>query len=472
MPHRSLKLTGDPTVVSGMAHRVLVADDDVIARMILHRALGSAGYDVTVARDGIEAWRLVQAAPGPGIYLLDWAMPGIDGVELCRRIREDPSRHASYIALLTGKDAEDDVVRGFEAGADDYLTKPVRMRELAARLRAGLRGRGLDAAATPPRSTPSRDGSPAPLRSVPSPSSGGDGTKRIGGGKYVLKGLVGSGGMGIVWRAQHVALGTPVAIKLIRPAYARDRESVRRFRIEAQAAARLDTPHVVRVYDYSEDDPPFIAMELLTGSSLADVIDRRGPLPAREVVRIVSQVARGLSAAHGAGIVHRDLKPENIFLATTTDSPPDEPLVKILDFGVAKLLGAPAVGPTTQAGHVLGTPAFMAPETLTGETPAGPATDLWALACSTFAAMTGNDPFEGGRIGDLVLQICVRPLPVPSEVHPGVARGFDAWFARACARDPQQRFQSASELADALRDACASTSSLRPRPCHTAPSSP
>ena len=87
-------------------------------------------------------------------------------------------------------------------------------------------------------------------------------------------------------------------------------------------------------------------------------------------------------------------------------------------------------------------------------------------------ASCGNDPFEGGRIGDLVLQICVRPLPVPSEVHPGVARGFDAWFARACARDPQQRFQSASELADALRDACASTSSLRPRPCHTAPSSP
>jgi eukaryotic-like serine/threonine-protein kinase len=293
----------------------------------------------------------------------------------------------------------------------------------------------------------------------------------IVGGKYRVDKLIGTGGMGTVWLGAHVKLGTRVAIKFIKPAHAASSDARKRFEIEAQAAARLQSKHAVHVYDYGVTDEglPYIVMEYLEGESLSEMLIRRGPLPAVEVARIIRQAARALAKAHSSGIVHRDLKPDNIFLAVNNDdthevSPEEKYVVKLVDFGIAKLFQEPikagqAVNPMggpTQEGAVIGTPNFMAPEQLTIGGAPDALTDLWSLGACTFAAMTARIPFEGEVLGDIVLKVCAAPLPVPSELNPKVPHGFDGWFARACNRDRAKRFQSAAELAEALDLVCGS----------------
>ena len=285
------------------------------------------------------------------------------------------------------------------------------------------------------------------------------------GGKYRVIELIGSGGMGTVWAGEHVALGTKVAIKFIRPQYASMEDARQRFEIEALAAAKLNSIHAVKVFDYgvTEDGLAYIVMEYLQGESLSEALIRGGPMAPHIVAQIIGQAAQALSKAHAAGVVHRDLKPDNIFLATNVENPQGGELpftVKLVDFGIAKMFEAPrvaglatprAMGGPTQEGAVIGTPNFMAPEQLTLGGAPGPLTDLWSLGACAFAAMTARIPFEGDVLGDIVIKVCASPLPVPSQ---NVPQGFDAWFARACSRDPSKRFQSALELAESLANVC------------------
>ncbi len=283
--------------------------------------------------------------------------------------------------------------------------------------------------------------------------------------KYRVLRLLGSGGMGTVWEGTHETLGTRVAIKFIKPQFAANREARARFAIEARAAAKLQTNHAVHVYDYglTPEGLPYIVMEFLEGESLSERIIDQGTLEPAEVAQIIVQAARALSKAHAAGVVHRDLKPDNIFLARTDEPVEGLPhVVKLVDFGIAKILeepaapgeAPPAMGGPTREGTVIGTPNFMAPEQLAVGGAPGPLTDLWSLGVCAFAAMTGRLAFEGDMLGDIVLKVCAAPLPVPSKVNPNVPQGFDAWFARACARDPARRFQTAEELARSLADVC------------------
>jgi serine/threonine-protein kinase len=289
------------------------------------------------------------------------------------------------------------------------------------------------------------------------------------GGKYRVDKLIGTGGMGTVWLGAHNKLGTRVAIKFIKPAHAASADARKRFEIEAQAAARLQSKHAVHVYDYgvTDDGLPYIVMEYLEGESLSEMLIRRGPLPAVEVARIIRQAARALAKAHIAGIVHRDLKPDNIFLASNHDDTHDvgaeQPyIVKLVDFGIAKLYDEPIkgghaaspMGGPTQEGAVIGTPNFMAPEQLTIGGAPDALTDLWSLGACTFAAMTARIPFEGEVLGDIVLKVCAAALPVPSHLNAKVPPGFDVWFTKACSRDRATRFQSAAELAEALDLVC------------------
>ena len=287
--------------------------------------------------------------------------------------------------------------------------------------------------------------------------------------KYRIETLLGRGGMGAVWSAQHLELGTRVAVKLIRPQYAEKPDARKRFEIEAKAAAQVDSPHAVRVYDYGLTDlgVPFIVMELLEGESLAESIIRRGFIPLQELAIIVRQAARALEKAHARGIVHRDLKPDNVFLAANVEAPTIPPAsvdggapihlpysVKLVDFGIAKLLdvegGIGGMRGPTQTGMVIGTPSFMSPEQLTEGGAPDPLVDMWAFGVTAFTAATGGLPFDGEILGDIVLQVCVQPLPVPSERVPSLPKSFDEWFFKACARDRNARFRSATELANAL----------------------
>jgi len=259
--------------------------------------------------------------------------------------------------------------------------------------------------------------------------------------------------MGSVWAARHLTLKRLVAIKFIHPQLATSREALRRFDIEAKAAARLKTRHAVAVHDHGVtiDGEPYIVMEYLEGESLEQRLARVGRLSFAEMVNVISQAAKALEAAHEQGIVHRDLKPDNIFLAGDPDAPAAGYCVKLVDFGIAKILeGEAGALARTETGVVVGTPFYMSPEAFTGSSPVTPASDIWSLGACAFAAVSGRVPFPGEAIGEVVLRVCSEPLPVPSRLVPELPRSFDAWFRKACARDVGERFPSAAAAAQAL----------------------
>lgn len=268
--------------------------------------------------------------------------------------------------------------------------------------------------------------------------------------RYRLVARLGQGGMGSVWRAEHLSLKTPIALKRIDGELVGSQEAIQRFEREAQAAASLRSTHVVQILDHGVDgDTPFIAMELLQGESLADRLAREQRLPARETVDIMTQVGRAMTLAHGAGIVHRDLKPENVFLVREGE----QEVVKVLDFGIAKHTSrVQEIAVETRSGTLLGTPYYMSPEQARGDKRVDHRTDLWAMGVIAYECLTGFRPFSGESLGDLLLKICSDPIPVPSKFF-ALPERFDAWFARALARSPDLRFQSARDFCRELGDA-------------------
>jgi formylglycine-generating enzyme required for sulfatase activity len=296
-------------------------------------------------------------------------------------------------------------------------------------------------------------------------------------GKLRLSRPLGQGGMGVVWAAHHEALDTDVAVKLIRPErVGADPALVARFEREAKTTARIAHPHVVRVMDYGTVDGvvPYIVMELLDGFSLAELIASGGRLSLSTAVVLVRQVGSALESAHERGIVHRDIKPHNVFILHES---PGEPLfVKVLDFGIAKMLGdsqVPGGSHTlTETGAIIGSPPYMSPEQIEGRKDVDLRSDLWSLAVIVYESLTGRAPFSGTSfvtVGAAVLEGKYRPA---TELRPGLPRAIDDWFAKALSVDPETRFQSAREMIDALAEIAASRPDDAPESAAPRPSQP
>jgi len=272
---------------------------------------------------------------------------------------------------------------------------------------------------------------------------------------------LGEGGMGSVWVADHLALRTQVVVKFIAEDLAKHPEALARFSREAAMAAQVKSPHVVQTFDHgvTDDGRPYIVMELLEGRDLATRLETAGRMAPADVVHVVAQLARALDRAHDRGIVHRDIKPNNIFLCDVDRS--GEIFVKLLDFGIAKGLdGAtlPAGMPSaagrldgnTKTGSMIGTPYYMSPEQLTGAKEIDYRTDLWSVGVVAFEALTGAKPFDADTIGGIAVKVHSEPRPKITSLRPDLPPSVDAWFERACARSPRDRFASAKEMADAL----------------------
>ncbi len=274
--------------------------------------------------------------------------------------------------------------------------------------------------------------------------------------RYRLEEPIGRGAMGEVWRAEHTRLGSPVAVKLLHEDVEQASEVEERFLREARACAALRGPHIVEVLDVGVvEGTAFLAMELLVGESLGARLAARGHLSPGEVTQLLAQVVRAVGRSHRHGIVHRDLKPANIFL--TSDEDTGDEIVKVLDFGIAKMLEGTklATSSLTATGATLGTGVYMSPEQARGTREIDHRSDLWSLAILTYQCLVGEVPLTRPSFADLVVALHADPMPVPSAARPGLPAGFDAWFAKGTRRSPDDRFQSAAELAKSLADALA-----------------
>lgn len=270
------------------------------------------------------------------------------------------------------------------------------------------------------------------------------------GRNYVPIRIVGSGGMGVVYEVEHSVTRARLALKLLRRgAFETDGIATARFRREARVSSLVSSPHIVRVLDADVDlalGVHFIVMDLLEGTNLA-AFEAGAPQPAERVVAWLRQVASGLDAAHAAGVVHRDLKLGNLFLANE----PQGQIVKILDFGVAKLNDVEE--PTfTVEGAIVGTPRYMAPEQAVGGA-VGPGTDIWSLAMCAYRLLSGRDYWQAPAAAQVLADIVHGSISPPSTLGLTLGTEFDAWFATSCARDPSDRWSSAGEQIEALANA-------------------
>src|SRR5688572_10926219 len=264
--------------------------------------------------------------------------------------------------------------------------------------------------------------------------------------RYRLVRKLGTGGMGTVWLAQDMLLDSDCALKLIDDDKSESEEVRIRFAREAKVAAQLRGAHVVDVFDHGEwSGVPYIAMEFLDGEDLGTRLDRVKKLGAEATYRIVAHVARALVKAHAYGIVHRDLKPENVFLVEGDEGE----IAKVVDFGIAKHDAYSLRDKTTKTGSFLGTPFYVSPEQARGK-PTDHRSDLWSLGVIAFQCLTGRPPFESEALGELMGMILYDDIPMPSQRNPELSAEIDAWWTRAAARDREQRFESAKDLADAL----------------------
>ena len=254
--------------------------------------------------------------------------------------------------------------------------------------------------------------------------------------------------MGVVVEATHMQLGQRVAVKMLHENAARDSRAVARFLREARIAAQLPSEHVARVHDFSQTETgqPYLVMELLTGPDLAAELEERGALGLAEAVDYTLQACCGVAEAHARGLVHRDLKPGNLFLAERPDGPPT---LKVLDFGISKVLAAVAPALTTTAAS-MGTPGYMSPEQILSPKLVDSKTDQHALAAILYEMLTGKLPYSADSLPGLAVAIATTPPPSPRRLRPEIPIALDAAIVRALAKKPQQRFESLATFATAI----------------------
>jgi eukaryotic-like serine/threonine-protein kinase len=271
-------------------------------------------------------------------------------------------------------------------------------------------------------------------------------------GKYRIVRLLGEGGMGAVYEGENTRIHRKVAIKVLHSGVAEQGEAVARFEREAQAAGRIGSEHIVEVLDLGTlpGGDRYLVMEYLDGDGLGGRIKARGRLTPSELCPIAHQLMEGLAAAHGAGIIHRDLKPDNVFLLKNRGGMQD--FVKLLDFGISKFnqLSGDSGFSMTRTGAVMGTPYYMAPEQAKGSREMDHRVDLYAAGVILYEALTGQVPFNADTFNELLFKIVLEePRPL-EQVEPSIDAGFAAIVAKAMARDPAHRFQTAKEFQEAL----------------------
>lgn len=446
--------------------RVLVVEDDLDLCDRVNMWLSHEEHVVEAVNDGLEALDLLKSREYD-IVILDWDLPGMQGIEVCKNFRA--AGGVTPVLMLTGRGGMADKEQGFDAGADDYLTKPFHLKELSARIRAMVRRSSMVettkqviAQVRPDvfykrcpecglsfglaQEQCSDDGALLQTEKV-DPALGA-----VFGERYEIESVIGSGGMSVVYRAKHKLMDKVVAIKLLDPRLVRQQLAVKRFQQEAQAASRLNHPNVIVVHDFglTPDGQPYMVMDFLGGRSLQDILDENPSLSPKRAKKIFNQTASGLGHAHKMGVVHRDVKPNNIII---DHDHLGEEAVKIVDFGIAKVVSESA-NPSerlTRAGEFFGTSVYMSPEQCRGKDVDHRA-DVYSLGCVMFESLTGLPPFEGENdLDTFQMQLSAEP-PRFKERRPDleIPPQFEFIVRKALEKSADDRYQSMEELMDDL----------------------
>ncbi len=412
-----------------------MVDDVDDNRALCSRWFRKHGFEVLTAQDGPSALQLLALHP-IDLVILDVTMPGMSGVEVLRELRKTRNPTELPVIMATGRTESEHMVEALELGANDYVTKPIDFPVLHARIVATLR--------TTVRAPARRSG-----RDTISAGS-------ILDGRYALESKIGEGGFGTVYKATHRELQRSVAVKVLRAPHV-DADSIARFRREGVNGCRIQHPNALAVLDsgITEHGVAYLVSELLEGHTLEDELGR-GWLSFARCAEVIAPVCEALAAAHDAGIVHRDIKPGNIFLHRG----PTGEIPKVLDFGIAKLVGAGVLEQRlTVEGWLVGTPVYMAPERF-GLGDYDGKSDVYAVGVLLHQLISGDVPFSalsaGRRTFDDPIQIATMHLQEPPaplrRAEPDTPPALEEAVLRALAKSPAAR-PTAGELAGLLRAA-------------------
>jgi CheY-like chemotaxis protein len=399
---------------------ILVVDDDPSVGQMLSRYLTLYGFAVHQVLDGQACLNHLEAH-SCDLVLLDVNMPGMDGFEALKRMRTRHSRLALPIIMVTGQAETETMLRGFELGANDYITKPFVFSVVLARIRCQLAMHSLGL---------SKDMALLAAHVLE------PGTKV---GNYQIEECVGRGGMGSVYRARDLKLGRIVALKTLLPTGEFQDRAAERFRKEASLIARVRHPGVVQIYEFDEVPICYFTMEFVRGRSLNQLLSE-GPLAVEEALRIGQAVARALHAAHLQGIIHRDVKPSNVMIDEAGK-------IRLMDFGTAKVTTSANTAPFSQGpkSHgAVGTPCYMPPEQIDAHEDADERSDIYALGALLYELLSGRPPFTGAPIKVLWSVVHQAPDPLtPLGVPPTVER----ICLKALAKKKIERYADAAAMA-------------------------
>jgi len=462
--------------------KVLIADDEMTSRILLEETLQDWDYQTVSAVDGLEALKMMQDTGAPRLLILDWMMPGLDGTELCRRLRESNQSQYVYIILLTSKNEKKDVILGMDSGADAFLTKPVDLEELKSRLAAGKRILAHQVRITTHVAVKSTQIRPAvemiqatdlrtelPERLKEKIDDLSHDTilalaprNRIGKhilpalGKVLLLRRIGEGGMGAVYHGYDHTAQKEVAVKVLSNAlFHGQTDSVARFYREAQIAALVKSENLVAVTEVDQEQGViYLVMELVEGVSAVDYLEEtihKGHvgLPETVALDICIAAARGLAVAHSSGIIHRDVKPDNILIPVDSEKRMQFSAAKMADLGIAR--DETNGDGLTQTNVALGTAGYMAPEQIWDAKHAGKGADVFGLGATLYTLLTGDPPFIGSSPFVIFANTINKPhAPVAnsrSDISPETVSIIETCLEKRAAR----RFPDCAALLEELQ---------------------
>ena len=422
-----------------MSERILIADDSRELRTVLSAQLRKLGFDVQVAVDGQDALDRARSFK-PTLVIMDIMMPKLSGLRATKKMREDPDLASTPIILMSQLGEEQDVVEGIQAGADEYLVKPFRQAELAARVRILLRkssGAQKKLDETTAQGLEAAEENDAVRRFK---ETGQIVSKDFAGFTIIDK--LGQGGTATVYRAMEPVNLKPVALKIISPFAAVKEGFLKRLRRSNEIAVRLMHPHIVRTYTMGEyQDVHFMVQELVEGHALDNYLhEENGHMQEAKARRYMLHIAEAIQYLEEKNLIHRDIKPGNIYVS-------QDDVAKLGDFGLSRLQDD--LGQTAE-GYLLGTPHYISPEQANGDKHIDSRSDLYSLGATIFHLLSGQPLFPGDNLQQVVLAHLTKARPKLGDMAGDVSPALCAMVDRLVEREPGARYQTSAELIDAI----------------------